>query len=252
MLKFLAEIGSTLGVGGVFQPPLPPIPPCIDGDADGVVYVRNPRARRYVLRVRADGVARVTIPRWGSKKEAQAFLVRHAEWMAQQRARRAAERSLFCGWRIGSTILLHGEPVTVERIDENGQPCLRLGEWVLPWSGDAEDVRPHLEQHLRRRAVTELPARVWEWAQRLNAPLKRVSVRNQRTRWGSCSARGTVSLNWRIVQAPAWVGDYLIIHELTHLFEMNHSARFWRRVEMTCPDYARAEAWLRTNSARLR
>ncbi len=252
MLKSLAEFVAMLGHDGDSQPSLPQAPPCDGPGAEGVVFVRNARARRYVLRVRADGVARVTIPRWGSKTEAQAFVARHSDWLAGQRARRAAERGVFRGWRVGSTVMLHGESMTVERINANGQSHLRLGECSFPWPGDAEDVRPHLERHLRRRAEVELPARVWEWAGRLKAPLKRVSIRNQRTRWGSCSARGTVSLNWRIVQVPDWVADYLIIHELTHFFEMNHSARFWRRVEATCPGYARADAWLRANSSQLR
>jgi hypothetical protein len=80
----------------------------------------------------------------------------------------------------------------------------------------------------------------------------RVVVRNQRTRWGSCSRRGTLSLNWRLVQAPVFVRDYIILHELMHLREMNHSARFWRLVEAACPDYAMAERWLKAHANLLR
>ena len=89
-------------------------------------------------------------------------------------------------------------------------------------------------------------------AQRHGVEVKQVTVRNQRSRWGSCSARGTISLNWRILQAPASVCDYLIIHELMHRREMNHSARFWRHVADACPDYRSAEAWLNKHSHLLR
>jgi predicted metal-dependent hydrolase len=72
-------------------------------------------------------------------------------------------------------------------------------------------------------------------------------VRNQRSRWGSCSPRGTISLNWRLIQAPPNVRDYIILHELCHLRQMNHSDRFWREVASVCPDYQRAELWLKRN-----
>ena len=74
-----------------------------------------------------------------------------------------------------------------------------------------------------------------------------MTVRNQRSRWGSCSRRGTISLNWRLVQTPDLVRDYIIHHELMHLREMNHSARFWARVEEVCPGWREAERWLKRN-----
>jgi predicted metal-dependent hydrolase len=76
-----------------------------------------------------------------------------------------------------------------------------------------------------------------------------VSVRNQRSRWGSCSARGTVSLNWRLVRTPDNVRDYIILHELAHLREMNHSDRFWARVAETCPGWREAERWLKRHGS---
>lgn len=72
----------------------------------------------------------------------------------------------------------------------------------------------------------------------------RVSVRNQKSRWGSCSRKGTISLNWRLIQTPGFVCDYILIHELAHLSQMNHSDQFWREVEAMCPDYRNAERWL--------
>ena len=81
--------------------------------------------------------------------------------------------------------------------------------------------------------------------------VRRVVVRNQRSRWGSCSARGTISLNWRLVQTPDFVRDYIIYHELMHLREMNHSGRFWARVEAVCPGWRAAERWLEQHAGLL-
>ena len=113
------------------------------------------------------------------------------------------------------------------------------------------DLRPVLEKQFTRRAKIELPARAWELAAETNAAMKHVTVRNQRSRWGSCSAGGTVSLNWRLVQTPDSVRDYIIYHELMHLREMNHSDRFWLRVEAVCPGWRDAEKWLKRNGSLL-
>jgi hypothetical protein len=98
-------------------------------------------------------------------------------------------------------------------------------------------------------ARIELPARAWELAAVTGADLKRVTVRNQRSRWGSCSAAGTVSLNWRLIRTPEFVRDYIICHELMHLREMNHSNRFWTRVEEVCPGWREAERWIKRNGS---
>jgi predicted metal-dependent hydrolase len=82
--------------------------------------------------------------------------------------------------------------------------------------------------------------------------ISRITIRNQRSRWGSCSARRTISLNWRLIQTPGFVRDYIIVHELMHLREMNHSPRFWACVKQICPDYERAEGWLRQHNDLLR
>jgi predicted metal-dependent hydrolase len=91
----------------------------------------------------------------------------------------------------------------------------------------------------------EVAGRAFELARLHQAPLRWVCVRNQRSRWGSCSTHGTVSLNWRLIQMPPSVRDYLIIHELAHFKQMNHSAAYWRLVEDMDPHYLEAEKWLR-------
>jgi hypothetical protein len=102
-----------------------------------------------------------------------------------------------------------------------------------------------VHDHLRRLAAQELPLRTLDLARQHGIEVNRVTVRSQKTRWGSCSAQGTISLNWRIIQAPPDVRDYLIIHELMHRRQMNHSDRYWKLVAEASPGYEAAEAWLR-------
>jgi predicted metal-dependent hydrolase len=98
---------------------------------------------------------------------------------------------------------------------------------------------------LRRLAERELPARLMEMAASLGHQVSRVTIRDQRSRWGSCSPSGRISLNWRLIQVPPSVRDYVLLHELTHLVESNHSPRFWKKLEAVCPWHREARTWLR-------
>ncbi|MDD5207990.1 MAG: M48 family metallopeptidase [Elusimicrobiales bacterium] len=104
----------------------------------------------------------------------------------------------------------------------------------------------------RREAKDLILARVRHWAQLLNLEYRRVFVKDQRTLWGSCSARKNLNFNWRLAAAPLEALDYVVIHELCHLREMNHSKRFWDHVRAACPDYKVHRRWLRDNSALVR
>jgi predicted metal-dependent hydrolase len=99
----------------------------------------------------------------------------------------------------------------------------------------------------RRRAEVELPARLLALAQAHALRVSRVSVKNQRARWGSCSRGGHICLNWRLVLMPDWVSDYVLIHELMHLKRLDHSGKFWKLVARACPRFEEARAWLRAH-----
>lgn len=148
---------------------------------------------------------RVTIPRGGSKREADAFVQRHTDWVARQLVR------------------------------------------LTPPS-----LGPDERRTLRERARTELPARLHEIAAQNGMTVAMVSIRNQRTRWGSCGPDGHVSLNWRLVLMPPAVRDYVLIHELMHLRRLDHSPAFWKLVAAACPGYRDARQWLRLNGPALR
>ena len=217
-----------------------------------MVLVRNPRARRYVLRMRPDGSARVTIPCGGSVTEARRFAERNKKWLERELHRLCTRLTRPKEWSIGTEILFRGELVKIEAGVNGESGRIRLGGEVIRVADPAADLRPALEQHLWRLATKELPPLVLEFATVHQVPVHQTTVRNQRSRWGSCSRRGAISLNWRLIQAPPFVRDYICLHELMHLREMNHSARFWREVERVCPDYETAERWLKQHSALLK
>jgi predicted metal-dependent hydrolase len=170
-----------------------------------VTFVRRRRARRYILRVDPEGRVRVTIPRGGSKREADAFVERNRPWIERQRA----------GVR----------PPSISVVERHA------------W---------------QQRAGVELPPLLLARAQALGLPVARVSIRNQRTRWGSCGRDGHITLNWRLLLMPDWVADYVIVHELMHLRRLDHSPAFWKLVAAAHPRYREARQWLRSNAESLR
>ena len=169
-----------------------------------LAFVRHPRARRYVVRICPDGTVRVTIPRWGSKREAEAFADAQRLWIDRQLTRVAHEQTRAA------------EHFTAKQIRE-----------------------------FRGAADRTLRPRLFELAAEHGLTVSGVSIRNQQWRWGSCSRNGRIALNWRLAQMPAWVRDYVMIHELMHLKRMDHSPAFWKLVARACPMYRDARAWLR-------
>ena len=151
--------------------------------------------------------------------------------------------------RPGMEILFRGGREKLGLQASGGMTELSLGDQRIPFDLTTDEIRPALEKHLRKVAATELSQRVEELAAQHQCHVKRVVVRNQRTRWGSCSCHGVISLNWRLIQVPGHVRDYIIIHELMHLRHLNHSPRFWAEVESSCPEYRRAEDWLRRHAS---
>jgi predicted metal-dependent hydrolase len=216
-----------------------------------VEFVRNPKARRYILRLTPERVARVTVPRAGNRAEAFAFAQRQAGWLAKQLAKPLRSRHA-TEWKHGTEILFRGERVALH-LETHATGCVvRFSDQTVLLRQAAANLRPAVERHLWQLAAGELPPRLLHFAAHLQITVQRVTVRTERSRWGSCSRSGTVSLNWRLVQTPDFVRDYICVHELMHRREMNHSARYWRQVSAAFPRWEEAERWLKANGGLLR
>jgi hypothetical protein len=240
---------------GLFQPEAgvhkaPPATAAVSAEREVIVFQRSAKARSYRLTLRRDGTAVATIPLRGSEREARRFVAQQQAWLERARARQRLRPRGADVWTIGTHVLWRGE-LTEIRIASGGpeKPRVCLAADIFRVARIEGDLRPTLEAHFVRRAKIELPARTWELSAVTGVEVKQATVRNQRARWGSCSANGTISLNWRLVQTPEFVRDYIIYHELMHLREMNHSARFWARVEEVCPGWQEAEHWIKRNGS---
>lgn len=246
------------------QPRLP-----FEVDDARVQFVRHRRARRYIIRILPDGTVRVTMPRSGVKREAEAFVRQSRAWIEKQQRLRREEPAVRL-WADGSLVLVDGvEQRLSVRITADGLR-IRCGDVTVPMpsraartrepssartggppSGGPVDIAAVVQRWLRARAADELPGVLQAYARQFGLTVTRVSVRDQRARWGSCSRRGSITLNWRLVQMPVWVRDYIIVHELMHRREMNHSPRFWRHVAAAYPRHLEARQWLRTEGKKL-
>jgi predicted metal-dependent hydrolase len=217
-----------------------------------VTVKRSVRARRLTLRVSsATGDVVLTIPQRTALATAERFARDHAGWIAARLAR-VPGRVAFVD---GAEVPLRGTPHRIVAtggrrgpartgLDAAGGPTI-----VVP--GDPALVGKRVSEFLAREARADLAAAVARHTGALGIPAKRLTLRDTRSRWGSCSSRGHLSFSWRLILAPPFVLDYLAAHEVAHLKEMNHSARFWRLTERLCPRTAEAEAWLKRHGAGL-
>jgi hypothetical protein len=234
----------------------PSEPQAIEVVFDRSVYLvrmrRHRQARRYTLRIQAaTREVILTIPPRGTLKEAREFAQKHGGWIAA-RLGRLPEAVRFAD---GIVVPLRGMPhriahhrgargtVWTETADD--------GERLLCVAGDAPHVDRRIGDFLRREARRELEAASQRFAADLGVGIGRVSVRDQASRWGSCSTAGVLSYSWRLILAPSFVLNYLAAHEVAHLVEMNHSVRFWRLVQRLCPDHERAKIWLDVHGSEL-
>jgi len=239
----------------LFQKPEPPVKP-LDwvevGSKRLPVHIRrNPRARRYLLYVRSDRSISLTLPRRGNLGDAMEFARSRSTWIERQLRRMDAVVVPQRSWSPGTEVLLRGESHVLGAECDGTRQFVLLGNQRIPVKDMSGNLRPLVQAWLQKIAKLELPPRVGELAAEHGLQFFRVTVRNQSSRWGSCSTRGNISLNWRLIQTPVSVRDYIILHELMHLKEMNHSSRFWALVEKVCPRYRESESWLKVNGPKL-
>lgn len=219
-----------------------------------VVFRKHPKAKRYLAKVDKAGNFVLTVPRIGTQREALAFANRNREWLEEQRAlalEALEESKNMRGLDAGDAIWFRGQQVALRLEKDFGRPVLCFAQERIYIADEGMDLSRPLKAHLRAIAKEEFPPIVQRYAALFGETVQKVVVRDQKTRWGSCSTSGTISLNWRLVLAGVATRDYVIIHELMHMKRFDHSPEFWALVESACPDYREHEAWLKQHQDEL-
>lgn len=220
----------------------------VDSTRLPVTLTRHGRAKHYLLKLHPRGSVSITVPRGGTLTQAYEFLHSRQDWVTKQWRKMREQNLPPLRWGSGSKALFRGEVETLIEDWVGSQRMIVMGEERMMGPDENEDWRPYVESYMRFLAGLEFPHRTRELAAEVGLRVNRVTVRNQRSRWGSCSSRGNIALNWRLIQAPPAVLDYVIYHELAHIVEMNHSRRFWNLVKKFCPDYEELRSWLKQNA----
>lgn len=214
-----------------------------EGPPVEVVLRRSARARRISLRVSSlDGRVTLTLPKGVAEREAMAFARSKEDWI------RGHLQS-----RLENVFITHGVEVPLlgqsRLIVPGAGRRVVVGDSSITVPGAAEQVGARLQAHLKALARTRLAAASDFYAARLGRPYQRISIRDTRSRWGSCSSRGTLMYSWRLVMMPQTVLDYVAAHEVAHLQEMNHAQGFWDAVTRIHGPYGEARAWLRQHGS---
>lgn len=217
----------------------------------------SPSARRITLRVsHSAGNAVLTMPARAAMTDVVAFAQRHAAWIGA-RLRRLPDPVPFAP---GETIPVRGYPHLIQHmagkrgtvwVEQREAAEGATQEFTLCVAGEAPHVSRRVNDYLKRTAKHDLEEAVAHYCGKLDIPPRSVTVRDTTSRWGSCSASGSLNFSWRLILAPASVLDYLAAHEVAHLVHMNHSKKFWTLLRRLCPETDRAEAWLNTQGPQL-
>jgi hypothetical protein len=219
---------------------------------------QNRRARKFSVTVSRDEGVVVVVPRGGALRDVPGVMARWIPWL-QERAEEFEcwELPAAQQYASGSEILFRGKPRCLEvvplpparkrsKVDLQGETLVLHLPATEIW-----DPRPVLERWLRKEAQMAIHECVFDRAPEIGLVPRRVIIGYRKTRWGSCSSRETLSFNYRLIMAPDWVLDAVVVHEICHLRHMNHSRHFYEMVEKYCPRHHDAQQWLKNNGDRI-
>lgn len=224
----------------------------------GIPIRRSMRARRLRLQINSNSEFQLIIPYFTGQRAVDRFLDQHQEWIRKQLhsiKKQQLKRPKF-HYQTGDLFYYFGEPIQLDvHPSDLKRPSARLHEdkikihlhrTISKESGKLA-VRNVIERFYRKKSEEVIHDRLQFFNEHYQFSYSRVTLRNQKTRWGSCSSRRNLNFNWRLIMAPIEVIDYVVVHELCHLKEMNHSPRYWALVEEAIPDYKKHRKWLKDN-----
>lgn len=205
---------------------------------------RNARAKRMTLRVSSvDGAARLTLPLRSSLRSVERFLQDQEDWLRGHMGKTPARVAI----KEGLTLALEGESFVLAS-HSGARVILAPGKVFLPAGRPAGKA---LEGFIKLRARNVITKLVAADSASLGKPFGKISLRDPRSRWGSCNSEGNLMFSWRLMLAPPQVLRYVVAHEVAHLKQMNHSAAFWAEVAGLMPGYAAPRGWLKANGGQL-
>lgn len=216
-------------------------------DALEVFIKRRSNSKTIRIRITLKNKVEVTLPKYAPIAIAHKFLLDKEEWI-RSRLQRVEESSLQ-----KRTISILGKEYELVLNDQTTNVPLKFDNDKILVSHVIKNSKllAILELHLKKIAKKEIEEHCNKICGLLNIKYNRISIRDTVTRWGSCSSDKNLSFSWRLVLAPRSVMEYVVVHEVCHLIEMNHSPKFWKLVYQTCPEYFEAKIWLKKNGKRL-
>jgi predicted metal-dependent hydrolase len=220
-----------------------------------ISYLLERRARKSIgLRISDHGLV-VHAPKRVAQSYLEAVLMSKAHWIVSKLEARDARKLPPFQWQDGACLRLLGAPLylalhiaTKKRKIEHIQDAIHV---TVSEIEDEAAIAKQVTLWLKQYALIDFERRITLFAAKLNRPMPKVLLSNARSRWGSCNSKGEIRLNWRLIQAPPHIINYVVCHELAHLIEMNHSAKFWQQVASIFPQYQEAEKELKSLSASL-
>lgn len=224
-------------------------------NGETISYTIERRKRRTIgLKISAEGLV-IHAPMRVSSRELETVIIEKSNWIQKKLATIATQETAPFHWQDGESLLYLGNPITLnlQHNTRSKKVCLQNGQLIvaLPHPENVTMVAKKVVDWYAKSALEDFEIRLTSFAKKLGEPSPRLFLSNAKTRWGSCNSRKEIRLNWRLLQAPPHIINYVVCHELSHLKEMNHSARFWQIVENLFPQYKQAEKELKTLSAHL-
>ena len=209
--------------------------------------IKSARARKLTLRIDTkERMAVLTLPRYCAQKKAVEFITHHQEWIKSSLAQIPEAKS----FQNGDKISLFGQEVIISH-----EPSRRLGEKLentkLIVSGEKEFINRRVKDYIKKKAEEEFGKRARRYAQKLGVTIHSITIKDTKSRWGSCSTLNNLNFSWRVALAPNYVIDYLMAHEVSHLLHHDHSPNFWQTVKNLNADYEKGEKWLKDHGKEL-
>lgn len=227
------------------------------GETYEYAIVKN-RRKSISISVEIEKKIIVKVPLFFSKRETEAFVERKAEWIVEKYKEAEAlqkERPVHA-YKSGEIFLYRGKELTLNLIVNTQRKRIMVKKQadtllIVSPTAERERLKDAVIKWYRDKAKEILPAKVFYYQKYIGRSIGDIRIKEQKSRWGSCSSKGNLNFNWKIMMAPDEIIDYLVVHELCHRLHMNHSKEFWNSVGNIIPDYRQKEKWLKENGIQL-